>query len=63
MDINDIKRLSGEKKTPLGIIEKGYALSLMLSLLANSSISDHLVFKGGTAVKRCIFPMRVSPWI
>jgi len=56
VDINDIKRLSGEKKTPLGIIEKDYALSLMLSLLANSSISDHLVFKGGTAVKKMYFP-------
>ena len=56
MDINDIKRLSGEKKAPLGIIEKDYALSLMLSLLANSSISDHLVFKGETAVKKMYFP-------
>ena len=56
MDINDIKRLSGEKKIPLGIIEKDYALSLMLSLLTKSSISDHLVFKGGTAVKKMYFP-------
>ncbi len=55
MDINDIKRLSGEKKVPLGIIEKDYALSLMLSLLANSRISDHLVFKGGTAIKKMYF--------
>lgn len=56
MDINDIKRLSGEKKIPVGIIEKDYVLSLMLSLLANCNIRDKLIFKGGTAIKKMHFP-------
>ncbi len=55
MDIDDIKRFSGEKKVPVGIIEKDYVLSLMLSLLVDSSISDCLVFKGGTAIKKMYF--------
>ena len=55
MDINDIKRLSGEKKIPVGIIEKDYVLSLMLSLLANCNIRDKLIFKGGTAIKKMYF--------
>ena len=56
MDINDIKRLSGEKKIPVGIIEKDYVLSLMLSLLTNCNIRDKLIFKGGTAIKKMYFP-------
>lgn len=56
MDINDIKRFSGEKKVPVGIIEKDYVLSCMLVLLACSEIKDHIVFKGGTAIKKMYFP-------
>ena len=55
MDINDIKRFSGEKKIPVGIIEKDYVLSIMLSLLANCNIRDKLIFKGGTAIKKMYF--------
>lgn len=55
MDINDIKRLSGEKKIPVGIIEKDYVLFLMLSLLANCNIRDKLIFKGGTSIKKMYF--------
>jgi len=56
MDLNDIKRLSGERKIPVGIIEKDYVLSLALSLLSNSQMMDHIVFKGGTAIKKMYFP-------
>ena len=55
MDINDIKRFSGEEKIPVGIIEKDYVLSLMLSLLAKCNIRDKLIFKGGTAIKKMYF--------
>ena len=55
MNIDDIKRFSGEKKVPVGVIEKDYVLSLMLSLLANSSIRYNLLFKGGTAIKKMYF--------
>jgi len=56
MDLNDIKRLSGERKVPVGIIEKDYVLTLTLSLLSNSEMIDHIVFKGGTAIKKMYFP-------
>ena len=56
MDLSDIKRLSGKRKIPVGIIEKDYVLSLALSLLSNSQMMDHIVFKGGTAIKKMYFP-------
>jgi predicted nucleotidyltransferase component of viral defense system len=56
MDLNDIKRLSGEIKVPVGIIEKDYVLTLTLSLLSNSEMIEHMVFKGGTAIKKMYFP-------
>ncbi len=56
MDLNDIKRLSGEIKIPVGIIEKDYALTLTLSLLSKSKMMEHMVFKGGTAIKKMYFP-------
>jgi len=56
MDLNDIKRLSGEIKIPVGIIEKDYVLTLTLSLLSNSKMIKYMVFKGGTAIKKMYFP-------
>lgn len=56
MDLNDIKRLSGKKKIPIGVIEKDYVLSLMLTLLSKDEMKDHIVFKGGTAIKKMYFP-------
>lgn len=56
MDADDIKRLSGEKRVPVGIIEKDYVLSLVLVLLSKGDLQDHLVFKGGTAIKKMYFP-------
>ena len=56
MDLNEIKRLSGEIKIPVGIIEKDYALTLTLSLLSKSETVEHTVFKGGTAIKKMYFP-------
>lgn len=56
MDLNDIKRLSGKRKVPVGIIEKDYVLTLTLSLLSNSKMADYFIFKGGTAIKKMYFP-------
>ena len=44
------------RKIPVGIIEKDYVLSLALSLLSNSEMIDHIIFKGGTAIKKMYFP-------
>jgi predicted nucleotidyltransferase component of viral defense system len=56
MDNDDIKRLSGEIKVPVGIIEKDYVLALTLSLLSKSEMIEHMVFKGETAIKKMYFP-------
>jgi len=56
VDLNDIKRFSGEKQVSLGIIEKDYVLSLALVQLLHSELQNHIVFKGGTAIKKMYFP-------
>ncbi len=56
MDLNEIKRFSGEKQVSLGIIEKDYVLSLALVQLSHSELQNHIVFKGGTAIKKMYFP-------
>lgn len=40
-------------KYPLQIAEKDYFLALVLQLVAESSLGDILVFKGGTALHHC----------
>lgn len=41
---------------PLAIAEKDYFLAIAMKILANSPISDTLVFKGGTALHHCYLP-------
>ena len=40
-------------KYPLHIAEKDYFLALVLRIIANSTLKDALVFKGGTALHHC----------
>ncbi len=40
-------------KYPLAIAEKDYFLALALKIMAQSSLGDTLVFKGGTAIHHC----------
>ena len=54
-----IKKIAGKYKVPAGTVEKDYVLSLMLLLLSNLDLSDSVVFKGGTAIKKinyALFP-------
>ncbi len=41
------------RKIPEHIIEKDYCLSWFLFGLAQSQIKEKLIFKGGTALRRC----------
>lgn len=52
--ISNKTQLQG-KKIPEVIIERDYCLSWFLFGLAHSSIRDKLIFKGGTALRRCYF--------
>ncbi len=43
---------------PLPIAEKDYFLALAIRVVANSSLSDKLIFKGGTALHHCYLPQK-----
>ncbi len=46
---------SGGRRIPEAVLERDYCLAWFLVGLSRSSLREHLVFKGGTALKRCYF--------
>ena len=56
MNLNELKRMAGREGVPQAIIEKDFALTIALGLIAGSDLSRHLIFKGGTAIKKAYFP-------
>ena len=55
MDEKLLRKLAGKYQIPLGTLEKDYALTNLLSVIANFSKLDKIVFKGGTALKKIHF--------
>lgn len=53
--ISNLTAKEGCRKIPEIVIERDYCLSWFLFGLSNSSIKDILIFKGGTALRRCYF--------
>lgn len=53
--MTELKRTAATEGIPLAIIEKDYALSIVLMLLSRTKLKDKLVFKGGTAIKKVYF--------
>jgi len=53
---DELKRIAGKEKVPLGTIEKDYVLGLLLEIISRSPYSDQLIFKGGTCIKKIHFP-------
>lgn len=57
----NISRLSnrlaedGGRRIPEAVLERDYCLAWFLAGLANSTLRPRLIFKGGTALKRCYF--------
>lgn len=51
---NKIQKQGG-KKVPETVIERDYCLSWFLFGLAHSSFKEQLIFKGGTALRRCYY--------
>ena len=45
----------GGRRIPETVLERDYCLAWFLIGLSRSSLREHLVFKGGTALKRCYF--------
>ena len=52
----ELRKIARERKLPLDIIEKDYALGWILIGISNSSLRKKLIFKGGTALSKIYFP-------
>ena len=57
-----LRRIASERKLPLDLIEKDFALGWMLKGVTACSLRNKLIFKGGTALSKIYFPFdwRVS---
>lgn len=55
MDEKLLRKLASKYQIPLGTLEKDYALTNLLSVIANFPKLDKIVFKGGTALKKIHF--------
>ena len=57
IDASKIRSLAAQVELDPGVVEKDYVLSKILMALAQvDSFSNNLVFKGGTALKKCYYP-------
>jgi predicted nucleotidyltransferase component of viral defense system len=55
LNLAGLKRTASKDGIPQAIVEKDYALSIALNAIAESGLAGHLVFKGGTALKKVYF--------
>lgn len=53
---DELKRLAGKEKIPLGTVERDYVISILLEIISRLPCSDSLIFKGGTCIKKIYFP-------
>ncbi len=56
MEQDELKRMAGRLKVPLGILEKDYVVTMLLYSISNFPRISDMVFKGGTAIKKIYFP-------
>lgn len=54
--LDELKRIAGRERVGLGVIEKDHAITVILSVLSKTRLSETLVFKGGTAIKKMYYP-------
>lgn len=52
---NELKRAAVKEGIPQAVVEKDIALSAALKVISESHLKKHLVFKGGTAIKKVYF--------
>jgi len=57
ISLPELRRISRERRLALDLIEKDYAIGWILFGISSSSLSDKLVFKGGTAISKVYFPL------
>lgn len=56
MEPDELKRMAGKFRVPVGTLEKDYAVTMLLSLISRFPKISDMVFKGGTAIKKIYFP-------
>lgn len=52
---SELKRVAVKEGVPQAVLEKDIALSAALKVISGSHLTKHLVFKGGTAIKKVYF--------
>jgi predicted nucleotidyltransferase component of viral defense system len=55
MDGKELRKLADKHKIYLGTVEKDYAITNLLSIIARFPKLNSMVFKGGTAIKKIYF--------
>jgi predicted nucleotidyltransferase component of viral defense system len=55
VDERELRELAGKHKIFLGTLEKDYAITNLLSIIARFPKRNSMVFKGGTAIKKIYF--------
>ena len=53
----ELRQLARERKIPLDLVEKDYALGWILVGVSQSSLSKDIIFKGGTSLSKVHFPL------
>jgi len=56
IDDIELRELSVETGVPVGTIEKDLAITCILLAISANRLHAHLVFKGGTAIKKAYYP-------
>ena len=53
----ELRRLAGAWRTDVTVVERDYVLSWVLAgLYRRAALAERLIFKGGTALRKCYFP-------
>ncbi len=55
LGLKELKKISSNEGIPQATIEKDYALSIALKIIAKSRLANNIVFKGGTAIRKAYF--------
>ena len=57
---NRLARETGGRRIPESVLERDYCIAWFLTALSKSKLKPLLVFKGGTALKRCYFNVPIA---
>lgn len=55
MDAGQLRSMADRQRIALGVLERDYALTCLLSVISGFPGIGSLVFKGGTALKKMYF--------